>query len=204
MTPVIAPEGVPILIFDSVYTEPELAVIWEELKFFTNPRRMFGASITGAATGDNGQFKKTATGVFLDKFYVDRNSSDILEINRKLFSTDVYKHAASVSPFFNLLEFINKDFTLVNYYDDSQSYEAHKDSSVFTAITVFYKEPTQFAGGDWEFPEFDFKVEKRNNRTVIFPGSLEHAVTPIAMQNGHAPFSGYGRYAMVQFMHIVP
>jgi predicted 2-oxoglutarate/Fe(II)-dependent dioxygenase YbiX len=67
---------------------------------------------------------------------------------------------------------------------------------------MFYKEPVQFVGGDLEFPELKLKVDKKNNRMVMFPGALQHAVTPVTMQGNHPSFSGYGRYGMAQFLHI--
>jgi len=202
MTPIPVPDGVPVFIIDDMYTGAELNLIWEELRFLTSPKRLLGAAETKAATDESGKYKKTANGVFLDSFYTDRNYSNILGINRKLFADEIVQHALRLSIFYGLLTQINSDFTLINYYDDNQTYKAHTDITVFTAITMFYQEPVQFAGGDLEFPELSLKVEKRNNRMVMFPGSLQHAVTPVTMQNNHPPFSGYGRYAMAQFLHI--
>jgi hypothetical protein len=202
MIPISVPDGVPVFIVDDMYTDAELNLIWEELRFLTSPRRLLGAAETKAATDEGGRYKKTASGIFLDSFYAERSYSNILEANRKLFTDEIVQHALRLSIFYGLLTQINSDFTLINYYDNNQTYKAHTDITVFTAITMFYKEPVQFTGGDLEFPEFDLRVEKRNNRMVMFPGSLQHAVTPVAMQNSYPPFSGYGRYAMAQFLHI--
>jgi hypothetical protein len=203
MTPIPVPDGVPVFIIDDMYTDDELNLIWEELRFLTSPKRLLGAKETKAAMDDDGNYKKTANGVFLDTFYGNRNYSNILDVNRKLFSDEVINFATKLSLFYGLLQQINSDYTLINYYDNNQTYKPHFDITVFTAITMFYQEPVQFAGGDLEFPELSLKVEKKNNRMVMFPGSLQHAVTPVAMQGNHSPFSGYGRYAMAQFLHIV-
>jgi len=202
MTPVRVPDGGPVLIIDDMYSAAELALIWEELQFLTSPKRLLSAEETRAAINESGEYGKTATGVFLDSFYTNRKCSNILDINRKLFSEDVAKYALEISIFYSLLKTINADYTLINYYDDKQKYNPHTDETVFTAITMFYKEPVQFVGGDLEFPELNLKVEKRNNRMVMFPGALQHAVTPVTMQGNHQSFSGYGRYAMAQFLHI--
>lgn len=202
MTPIPVPDGVPVFIIDDMYTDAELNLIWEELRFLTSPKRLLGAKETAAAIDDSGRYKKSANGVFLDSFYTDRSYSNILEVNRKLFTDQIFQHALRLSVFYGLLKEVNSDHTLVNYYDDKQTYEAHTDTTVFTAITMFYREPVQFTGGDLEFPEFDLRVEKRNNRMVMFPGSLQHAVTPVTMQGNHPSFSGYGRYGMAQFLTI--
>ena len=202
MTPIPTPNNAPVLIIDDMYTEEELGLIWNELEFLTSPRRLLDAKSTNAATGDDGQYAKTATGVYLDAFYGDRKFSDIMAVNRKLFSDEVYKHATQLSIFYGLLRTTNTDHTLINYYDNSQEYEAHVDGTVFTAVTTFFKEPAQFEGGDLVFPQVELVVEKKHNRLVMFPGSLQHAVTPVKMADTYQPFSGYGRYAMAQFLTV--
>lgn len=195
------PNNVPVLIIDDMYTEEELLLVWDELKFLTSPKRLLDAKSTNAAT-DEGRYQKTATGVYLDAFYGDRKFSDILTINRKLFSDEVYKYATQLSIFYGLLRATNNDHTLINYYDNSQEYAPHTDATVFTAVTTFFQEPAHFEGGDLVFPQVDLLVEKKNNRLVMFPGSLQHAVTPVKMADTYPPFSGYGRYAMAQFLTV--
>jgi hypothetical protein len=196
------PKGTPVLVIDDMYSELELLQIWKELEFLTTPARLGSPHETGAAADDNGEVIKSGKGVFLDEFYANRKYSDILSINRKIFSQQVTEYAVENNIFFTLLRNINLDHTLINYYDTSQEYRAHCDSSVFTAITVFYREPIQFAGGDLEFPELGLTIEKRNNRTILFPGTLRHAVTTVQMQVTHDPYSGYGRYSMAQFLNV--
>ena len=202
MTPIPTPNNAPVLIIDDMYTEEELGLIWEELQFLTSPKRLREAKEVKSATDEYGEYKKTSNGMFLDTFYTDRGYSNILEVNRKLFAGEILEHALKLSIFYGLLKEVNSDHTLINYYDDTQTYAAHADTTVFTAVTTFYKEPAHFDGGDLHFPEVDLKVEKRNNRMVMFPGSLQHAVTPVAMRVAHPPYSGYGRYGMAQFLTI--
>ena len=54
-------------------------------------------------------------------------------------------------------------------------------------LVWFYKEPKKFEGGDLEFPDYETadgipKVEVRNNRILIFPSIIRHAVTTISMK----------------------
>lgn len=202
MTPIAAPDGLPIVIVDDVYNAAELKLIWDELDFLTSPRRLFGPEKVFAATNYNGEFKKFANGVFLDDFYSDRNVSDILTLNRKLFSDEVFEMARAISPFYKSLRSTNSDFTLINYYSNSEKYDPHVDKTVFTAVTSFYREPRGFTGGDLLFTEYDTVVECKHNRLVIFPGAFEHAITPVKMGIDVAPFGGYGRYGMAQFLTI--
>ena len=203
MKPVMFSKEVPVLVVDDLYDELELLTIWEELQFLTSPKRMHNPFYLGAARNESGEFNKNANGVFLDEFYAKRISSNILEVNRKLFSKEIKDMALQISIFYKLLEEINNDITLINYYEDAQSYAAHTDSTVFTAITTLYREPVQFSGGDLDFPELELTIEKRNNRMVLFPGALLHAATPVVMNEKNHSYSGYGRYSMVQFLRII-
>ena len=192
-----------ILVIDDMYSNTELSLIWKELDFLTSPTKLQPPSLTGAAVDkDNGEYAKTGDGVFLDTFYADRQYSDILKINRKIFDERIIQYARQQNIFFGLLSNINRDHTLINYYDQSQGYKLHADKSVFTAVTLFYKEPVHFTGGDWNFPEIGKTVEKKNNRMVLFPGSLKHAIDEVQMIDKYEPYSGNGRYAMVQFLNV--
>lgn len=192
----------PIVVIDAVYSEEELALIWNELSFLTSPTRLLNASETGVAVDADGNAKKNALGVFLDDFYQRREFSDILRLNRKLFSPEVVDLAIRQNVFFNYLKTSNKDATLINYYEQKQEYKSHEDKSVFTAITIFCKEPVQFFGGDVVFPDIGVTVENKNNRLVIFPGFLKHCITPVYMKSEFDPFSGFGRYGMAQFVSL--
>ena len=76
---------------------------------------------------------------------------------------------------------------LFSYYENGDFYKAHADEFVATMLVWFYKEPKKFEGGDLEFPDYETadgipKVEVRNNRILIFPSIIRHAVTPISME----------------------
>jgi Rps23 Pro-64 3,4-dihydroxylase Tpa1-like proline 4-hydroxylase len=199
-----SPANVPVLIVDDLYSVEELNLILKELAFLTSPNRLQAANITGTASTESGELKKTASGIFLDSFYANREYSDILRINRKLFDPVIQQRAIEKNIFYQMLYNVNLYYTLINYYDNLQRYKPHHDVTVFTAITFFFQEPKKFSGGDLIFTDFDFTVPIKNNRLVLFPGAFIHEVAPVIMNENLPPYSGYGRYSMAQFLHIQP
>jgi predicted 2-oxoglutarate/Fe(II)-dependent dioxygenase YbiX len=128
--------------------------------------------------------------------------SNILQCNRKVFSVGFVEEIKRIHALYCILENINSDSTLLNYYEDTEEYKRHRDDSVFSATTMMIKDAEAFEGGDLFFHGFDIQVEKKHNRFVLFPGALEHSVTPIKMNTPYTRFGGDGRYAITQFMNV--
>lgn len=185
------------VIIDGMYSEAELKLIWRELEFLTP--KLKSPQETNSAQHNDGVYKKQNKGLFLDQVYADRDMSDILRANRRLFNPGMCEAVSKLHPVFKFLALKNFDVTLINYYEDTDKYEAHIDSSVLSAITFFVKEPLCFTGGEFIFTEYNHKIEIKNNRVVLFCGGIEHAVTPVKMQvNGE----NNGRYSMAQFIVV--
>ena len=195
------PSHVPVLVIDNFYTPEELNLIWKEINFLTAADKFKPPEATGAAQ-EGEEYLKFANGIWVDNLYTSRDTSNILRYNRKIFTNEFTTAAKNTNPLYCILESINSDYTLLNYYEDSEHYKKHKDESVFTAITMLIKDPSKFSGGDFIVHDFDMLIEKRNNRLVFFPGVLEHSVTPVKMNAPYTAFNGDGRYTITQFMNI--
>jgi predicted 2-oxoglutarate/Fe(II)-dependent dioxygenase YbiX len=181
---------------DDFYSEEELSLIWEELKFLTYSHKLDPPQKTGQ---QNPTMKKN-DGIFLDSVYTDRNISNILKVNRKVFTKDVMKKYNDLSEMHENIFNCNSDTTLISYYENNGFYKSHKDNAVITALTWFFKEPRMFEGGDLIFSKSEEKIEVKNNTLIIFPSHMNHQVTSVKM-DGKA-FSGNGRYCMSQFLSI--
>ena len=190
----IVKEPIPFLIIDNTYTKEEQVKIYRELDFISE--KLQSADQIGSAKKENGEIKNN-TGLFLDSAYRNRNLSDILTINRKIFSQEVMDEACKCHYAYNLFREINHDTTLISYYDDGSSYFSHPDSTAITAVTWFYKSPKNFTGGDFVFTDFNKQVELINNRTVIFFGCYKHEVSEVKIKDITVPFSG--RFTISQF-----
>jgi len=187
----------PILCVDGIYTPLEEELIKQELTFLYS--KLKNAKETGAADDGSDVLKTNKRGRWLDDFYQDRESSDILTLNRKV--TKVFQSKKGDSWIWDnpTTDYIT-DSTLISYYGDGAVYDVHNDASFVTAITWFHFEEINFNGGDLVFPQLNIKIEYENNRTVLFPGIVLHEVTPISLVNKDKRMGG--RFAITQFFHI--
>ena len=183
---------------DDFYDEDELALIWEELKFLTYRHKLNPP----LKTGQSKPMMKKNAGLFLDDLYSDRNISNILRVNRKIFSKDVMKKYNDLSEMHENIFNCNQDTTLISYYENEGFYKPHSDTAVVTALTWFFKEPKQFTGGDLVFSAFNKTIEIENNMLLVFPSVVKHEVTAVSMEKDIPKFSRLGRYCMSQFMNI--
>lgn len=185
------------IVIDDFYNIRELELIWQEIKFLTP--KLMAPEHTKSAT-ENGQLLKKNTGIFLDDVYANRDTSNILSLNRKLWSPEIINEVEKVSPWWKLLATSNQDTTLLNYYQDQEYYKPHTDCAVITAITVLHSTPCNFTGGDFVFADYTVTIPCRSNSLIIFPSVVNHGVTPVNLIDKSLEFSG--RYSIAQFMFL--
>jgi hypothetical protein len=193
----IVKDPIPFLVIDDTYNKNELVKIYQELEFLFP--KLKGPEETSSAV--MGSKIKNNTGIFLDKIYLDRKISDILQVNRKLFSTEVCDVLTSAHYAYNLYRRINSDNTLVSYYDEGGNYFSHYDVCTITSLSWFFKEPKNFYGGEFKFSDYNIPIEVKNNRTVIFFSSYMHEVSTVQLIEKNIPTSG--RFTISQFCRII-
>lgn len=194
------PSGLPVLFIRDFYSEMELSTIFHELIFLSSIDRFKDPTDPdgpGTAIAD-GVVLKSGKGMHLDVVYKDRSESNILKINRKLFSKDTTTLLESYHSFFRYVRRSNEDNTKLHYYTNGDYYKAHVDDSVVTAISFFNIEPKGYRGGDLVL-EHRLKIPCLNNSLVVFPSIMWHEVTPIVM---HDFSTNMGRYSMTQFLEM--
>ena len=193
----------PHLIVSDFYNNKELELIWEELNYYTKPGKLFEAENYGGVVGYT-----TAKAILLDSVYRDfsetkgnnyRPISNILTVNRKLFTSGVLDAFSEIHDCCILANQSNSDTTKVRYYHNGDSYDPHTDRPFqFLAFSYFYKEPKKFEGGGLYFPRYDYEIPCDNNSMIIFPGWVEHGVKEVKIDDSDY-FDGYGRYAITSF-----
>ena len=203
--PIYYSEPFPYILIDDFYDQSELDRIWEELDYLCNPKRMGRSSIERGSAGvsdENGVYQplKNTWDMFLDTFFTSRDSSNILEVNRKLVNQEIYKNHPHW--LFNHLDALNEDNTQILYYENNDEYKPHRDLARLTGITWFYREPKKFTGGNLRFPKFDVEIECKHNRVIVFPGSIYHGVDKVSMEEKDMG-KKLGRFAMSQFLSCV-
>ena len=191
-------DEIPYIIIDNYYDEQELRLIWEELDFLSYPHKLKRATKeSGGATGNTGELLKKNFHRYIDEIYSERELSNILTVNRKLFDDD-YKILRQHPHWFFQNVVFNKDYTQVGYYENNDHYGEHRDSASVTALTWLYKEPKKFIGGDLFLSSDKIKIDCVNNRTLIFPSMIPHSVNEINMSQDNQN-KGQGRYVISQF-----
>jgi len=192
-------DKIPYMIIDNYYDEQELRLIWEELDFLSYPHKLKRATKDsgGAIDIKTDELLKKNFHRYIDQIYIERELSNILTVNRKLYDDDykILKHHPNW--FFQNIQ-LNKDYTQVGYYEDNDCYGEHRDSSTVTALTWLYKEPKKFTGGDLFLSSDKIKIDCINNRTLIFPSIIPHSVNEIHMSQ-ESQGRRLGRYVISQF-----
>ena len=192
----------PHLIVDNFYDDKELELIWEELKFYTKPGKLLEAKDFGGVVD-----KTNSHAIALDSVYMNdenrgvnyRNLSNILTVNRKLFTSGVLDAFAKIHECCWIAPMSNFDITKVRYYHNKEYYGAHADISFqFLAFSYFYKEPKKFTGGELFFPRHNYELTCENNSLIILPGWVKHGVKEVKIEDSNY-YDGWGRYSITSF-----
>ena len=188
----IIKEPVPYVIIDDLYDQEDLYLIYRELDF------LFSKLRSPESTGNDDVSKKNNKGIFLDELYNFREFSDILKVNRKIFSSNIADKLIECNYGFKFIKYSTQDVTLISYYDNDEYYNPHRDTCVISAVTWFHKLPKNFTGGDFVFTDYNISIEPKNNRCVLFFSCTLHSVTPVKLINNLIPLPG--RFSMSQFI----
>ncbi len=185
----------PHLIIQNFYNPEELELIWEELKFYTKPGKLFEAKDFGGVVD-----KTNSHAIILDEIYKkNRKLSNILTVNRKLFTSETLDLFAEIHDCCCIANQSNTDITKVRYYHNDEYYDPHTDKSFqFLAFSYFHKQPKKFSGGELLFPKYDYQYPCNNNSMIIFPGWVEHGVSKVKIDDSDY-YDGYGRYSITSF-----
>ena len=195
----------PHIICKDFYNPEELKLIWEELNFYTKPGKLLEAKDYGGVVGYT-----NAKALMLDSVYKNysgsdgnginfRNLSNILTVNRKLFTSGILDAFANIHDCCSIANQSNHDTTKIRYYHNGEGYDPHTDKGFqFLGFSYFYKEPKKFTGGQLYFPKYDYEVSCDNNSMIVFPGWVEHGVREVKIEDSDY-FDGWGRYAITSF-----
>jgi len=192
------------LVIDNWYSEEEKNNVLKELDFLSTLETVRTEEGYGTAKKD-GKFLSKSFRMFPQQLYSQRgfDNSPMFKALKKMQHKDF--HQKVTKTFENTNTALDKIFidtnvtsTIVNYYENNDSYEEHHDVFQFTVLIWLYKEPKSFVGGDLVFTRLNKTVECKNNRLVLFPCFYYHAVNPVIMKEDK---SGYGRYAITHFYY---
>jgi len=199
-------DGIDAVVIDNFYTEDQLKLINIELKWLCKKSIMSSdkESLVPAVHPDSGEIMTKKSGVFLEAVFKNWNHSALIsfgfeQTNTEEFRTNLLKYNGLFKLFFHC----NIRNHLLSYYENSDYYKPHIDSSIFTILNYFNIEPKQFSGGELVLHNAtnskQATIEYRNNRTVIIASCTMHEVKPI-VSNMSNSLSGYGRFCNSVFI----
>ena len=150
------------------------------------------------ATLNYGEEIKNNYGIQLDELYTQagRNICPVFKINRKIFYPEIKEKLKKLHTFFRYLDTANRDYTWLHYYKDNDYFDEHNDLSLISAVSVFFKEPKGFKGGDFFIEGTNFKC--KNKSIIIFPSILLHKISPVETKKADIHSS---RFSMTQFIY---
>lgn len=190
----------PHVISKNFYTEEEVESIKEELKFLTNPKKLFLPGIHHGALGFGGLTASRA--LHLERAYNIQELSNILQVTKKSLDEPLVTTIVNVWPSFLRLKFVDLILTKVRYYHNNEEYAAHTDvSHDFLSFSYFHNIPKKFTGGELYFPQFNYEIDCSNNTFILFPGYIEHGVKRVIIENDDY-WEGNGRYCISQFLSV--
>ena len=188
----------PHIIVQNFYNPDELKLIWEELNYYTKPGKLLNAKDFGGVID-----KTNSHALILDSIYNNRNLSNILQVNRKLFTCGIINEFCNLHPCCSHANICNSDLTKIRYYHEGEYYQPHVDIQFdFLSFSYFYKEPKKFDGGELIFPDHDYSYNCENNSMILMPSWVKHGVNDVSMQDPDYSdyFDGWGRYAITNFL----
>jgi hypothetical protein len=188
------------IVVENLWTEQERTEMFDEMLYLEKKALFKPPTETNSAIDDNGNLMKMNTGMFIDHIWHNREYSDILKHNRNIFKVFENKKVEK-SWYYNGLGF-NTDSTLVSYYEDACYYKSHRDKTVVTVVSWFFKEPKKFKGGEITFTDYDLTFEVTNDLTILFPSNIKHEVSEISIDDEYKG-KQYGRFCMSQFLNNI-
>ena len=175
----------PYLIVKDWYTSEEYQLIWKELDFLSDFKKL-QSSFRGAPRGASEKhLDGTITqlsfhnSIYLNEVFLNESMSNIMIITKKLFSSGILSLYAKLDAYAKSSLTLKQSSVKIGYYENGDSYGAHHDCFNFTCISYFYKEPKKFSNGNLHFVDYGIEYECLNNSMIIFPSHITHKVNPI-------------------------
>jgi hypothetical protein len=200
-------DGIDAVVIDNFYSEEQLKEIMLELKWLTKPSVMVGEeNLSSAKDEQSKEFLTSKSGIFLETVFLNWRHSALIKYPIDNFTKDIVRDKLlEFNPLFKMFYNIDSRTHLLSYYENSDFYKPHTDSTVFTVLNYFFNEPKKFTGGDIKLYGFNNKkeaeVDIRHNRVIIITGNTFHEVKQIK-SNLDKSFSGDGRYCNAIFLNM--
>lgn len=183
------------------YEDYEYKLIWKELDFLSDFNKFKSSQEEGAkiqAPDAVVNYLSNHKSLHLNTVYQSYEMSNIMLVTQKLFSSGILSVYGRLNEYASIAHTLNQSGIKVGYYENGDSYEAHRDNACFTCLSYLYKTPKKFEGGSLKFVDYNIECECENNSLVIFPSYIRHQVDPIKLNA--EPNNMNGRFYISQFL----
>ena len=175
----------PFFVFDDLHSKDDVEAALNEFKAIIRP--LMRRDETG------GTDQKNAKACFLSDVYLYYETSPCFNITRKYFDPSFLNDLAKHHWLFQALQQHQMSEAMQYiYYEQSDNYGAHYDSTLFTFL--WWMAPKSIVGGDLILDDKD-KIDFRHNRVVLFPIQMKHEITPVSCDDD-------GRYCVSNFLNL--
>lgn len=193
------PDGTPFAIVQNLYSEQEEESILKELDYLHSRKDLWlDPEYSGTAKDQEENPLKSNKCIWMNSIYKQNNASAILSNNLKLYKEGIAETLAKENSWFKYLIHNAEFTTLLSYYENEEHYKPHRDSSILTTLTWFYKKPKAFKGGNIIL-ENETNIECCSNTMLIIPSVTLHEVTPVLLPE-ESRNNGLGRYTITTFV----
>lgn len=195
----------PFVLIDSWYSSKEESNVWSEIDFFERNNFLKKDSTGGdgsVATYDDGISKAKNKRIFLGEIFKNNFASHINNYLYKQRTSEFKEIIQYCQPYHRSFESANAESTMISFYNDGDYYDTHYDSTAWTCLIWMVKEPRNFDGGDFIFPEINHNIELKNNRMVMFPSCFNHQVSKLNYKNKND--TDVGKYTITHFYVHIP
>jgi hypothetical protein len=188
----------PHVLIENFYSERELVLILEEIKFLSHPNKLYKPGVHHASNSELTESRA----LHLEKSYAMPELSNILQVTKKTLDTPFISTIVNKWPHLLRLRYVNMIITKLRYYHNGEGYQPHTDvGHEFLTFSYFHTTPKKFSGGELYFPQYKYQVECSHNTFILLPGYVEHGVKKVSI-NDDAYWNGDGRYCISQFMSV--
>jgi len=186
-----------VMHIENFFTDEEYSLMWSELIMLCQDEFLIDAKEAGGAVDSNNKMLRYNRGLPIESIM---DQSVIAAKLDKIAEYDFVQQMLGYDVSFSALT--GKATHLINHYKDGQFYDFHKDRSALTAITVFYREPKPYSGGDLMFRTDKEVISPVLNKKdlIVFPGELDHKVTPVSIKNDFTNSNENARISVSRFM----
>lgn len=192
--------GNGIVVLKNFFSQDEYDTMWSELEFLCDDDMLIDSKEAGGARDPvTGEMLRKNRGIPIESA-IDAGNSDIIRITRSIFDKQVIDNLCNIHEMYHYMSYPTKEFNLVNHYMGGHKYDYHRDSCVITAITLFWKEPKQFTGGELSFKTVTPEMGPRD--MLLFPSYLLHSVSELTLNEGIEPENMNGRISVSKFIKV--